>query len=123
MTLQEIFDIIANHLLTQNQKSLSSQGMCVYKSTTELSCAVGCLLKNKDTTSYEGIGVHNLRHNLQDRDHKNLYQDLLSVGVPDIDEAFDLLDDLQTVHDLREPKEWKKQLQELAENKGLLCKL
>jgi hypothetical protein len=123
MNNQEIFDTIATHLLTQNEKSLSPNGLCVYTSPLGLSCAVGCLLKDKDTSTYEGIGVDDLRHTIMDRNHKNLYQDLLSVGVPDTDEAFNLLSDLQVIHDSFQPVNWKKHLQILAENKGLQWKL
>lgn len=123
MNNQELFDTIANHLLTQNQKSLSSQGTCVYKSALGLSCAVGCLLKDKDTTDYEGIGVDDLRNALMDRNHKNLYQDLLSVGIPDTDEAFNLLAELQVIHDSFQPVKWQYHLKVLAEQQGLLWKL
>jgi hypothetical protein len=120
MNNQEIFDTIATHLLTQNEKSLSPNGLCVYKSPLGLSCAVGYLLKDKDTSTYEGVGVDDLRHTIRDPNQKTLYQDLLSVGVPDTDEAFNLLDELQVVHDSFQPVNWKKHLQLLAENKGLL---
>ena len=120
MNKQEIFDTIATHLLTQNEKSLDNTGKCAYKSQLGLSCAVGCLLKDKDTSSYEGAGVDDLRYRLIDRNEKNLYQDLLSVGVPDTDEAFNLLADLQDVHDVEQPKFWKDRLEALARKRGLL---
>ena len=123
MNNQEIFDTIAKHLLTQNQKSLDNTGKCVYKSALGLSCAVGCLLKDKDTTDYEGIGVDDLRNALMDRNHKNLYQDLLSVGIPDTDEAFNLLAELQVIHDSFQPVKWQYHLKVLAEQQGLLWKL
>ena len=123
MNNQEIFDTIAKHLLTQNQKSLDNTGKCVYKSALGLSCAVGCLLKDKDTTDYEGIGVVDLRNALMDRNHKNLYQDLLSVNIPDTDEAFNLLAYLQIIHDSFQPVKWQYHLKVLAEQQGLLWKL
>lgn len=123
MNNQEIFDTIAKHLLTQNQKSLDNTGKCVYKSALGLSCAVGCLLKDKDTTDYEGIGVVDLRNALMDRNHKNLYQDLLSVNIPDTDEAFNLLAYLQIIHDSFQPVKWQYHLKVLAEQQGLQWKL
>ena len=120
MNNQEIFDTIATHLLTQNKKSLDNTGKCVYKSSLGLSCAVGCILKDKDTSTYEGVGVDGLRNALIDRNQKNLYQDLLSVNVPDTDEAFNLLADLQDIHDASQPKLWRERLEALARKRGLL---
>ncbi len=44
MTKQEIFDKVATHLLTQNEKALNSVGGCVYRTDKGLKCAVGCLI-------------------------------------------------------------------------------
>ena len=47
-TSQEIFDQVANHLLTQNKKCVSI-GMCSYRSSTEnLKCAAGCLIADDE---------------------------------------------------------------------------
>lgn len=47
-TEQELFDYIATHLLTQNEKSMSSMG-CQYH-IKDLKCAAGCLI---DRTEYD----------------------------------------------------------------------
>ena len=40
----EVFELIKNHLLTQNKKSVDVIGQCMYRNSTGLSCAVGCLM-------------------------------------------------------------------------------
>lgn len=44
-TLQEIFDIVANHLLTQGKKSMDSTGrFCNYRGKDGTKCAAGVLI-------------------------------------------------------------------------------
>lgn len=42
-TLQEIFDIVAKHLLTQGKKSVS-RGFCSYRGNDGTKCAAGALI-------------------------------------------------------------------------------
>ena len=46
MTLQEIFDKVAVHLLTQQERSETCGG-CAYRGERGLMCAVGCLIPDE----------------------------------------------------------------------------
>jgi hypothetical protein len=43
-SLQEIFEFVAKHLLTQKEPALDESGDCVYRGENNLKCAVGCLI-------------------------------------------------------------------------------
>lgn len=43
-TLQEIFDIVAKHLLTQGKKSVNHSGICYYRGKNGAKCAAGALI-------------------------------------------------------------------------------
>lgn len=45
--MQEQFDKIAKHLLTQGRKAKDSDGNCVYRSASGLKCALGCLISDE----------------------------------------------------------------------------
>ena len=48
MNIQEIFDTVSVHLLTQNEKSQESDfyRSCLYRGPNGTKCAVGCLIKD-----------------------------------------------------------------------------
>lgn len=43
MTLQELFDKVVNHLLTQNERA-GEFGHCFYRAADGKKCAIGCLI-------------------------------------------------------------------------------
>lgn len=43
-TEQEVFDTVARHLLTQNRKSVTGTGMCLYRCPSGAKCAAGVLI-------------------------------------------------------------------------------
>ena len=43
-SLQDIFDFVAAHLMTQGVVSEDQNGQCVYRSPDGLKCAIGCLI-------------------------------------------------------------------------------
>ena len=43
-SLQDIFDFVATHLITQSVVSEDASGQCVYRSPDGLKCAIGCLI-------------------------------------------------------------------------------
>lgn len=49
MNIQEIFDTVSVHLLTQNEKSQESSfySSCLYRGPNGTKCAVGCLIKDE----------------------------------------------------------------------------
>lgn len=115
MTTQELFDKIANHLLTQNRKSFTDADplrpvSCLYRHITEegmhLSCAVGCLI---DDAHYswelegESMECDVVRSAVQKSIGRQLYS-----------EECALLEALQTMHDTEEPGDWPSSLKRIA---------
>ena len=95
-TSQEVFDFIAHHLLTQNEKSIRGYG-CKYRSQRNLKCAAGCLISGK---SYH----RGFEHHTWDYVSKVL-------GMTNHE---DLVMDLQRIHDNYSPREWVYELNFLA---------
>jgi len=52
LTIQEIFDKVTTHLLTQNKQSKEGK-VCLYRGPNGTMCAVGCLIK--DEFYYDGL--------------------------------------------------------------------
>jgi hypothetical protein len=105
----EMFDYIANHLLTQNAKSKLDKkedgfDVCRYRSGKGRTCAVGCLIPiNKYSIDLEGHDVEGTK---------------ISVFLGDIlDFTFSitLLKLLQLIHDRLPPSAWKSELATLRE--------
>lgn len=107
-TLQEVFDIVVTHLLTQNQKAALNQS-CRYRAG-HLKCAVGCLIPDElYTTRIEGIPA------------LYLGEDFYMLFDKDIDRPVlrHLLMQLQGIHDCYLPRHWHKELEASARNLGL----
>ena len=116
MNLQQIFDKVSNHLLTQNRHALLSPDQvfeplnnnCAYRNKEGLSCAVGCLISN---SAY--------RVDMEDIDFeinklvKDSLKNILGSGN-EYDKKINLLCDLQNVHDKHHVKNWSKALQKCA---------
>lgn len=104
---QQVFDVVANHLISQGRKS-ELHGGCAYRGEDGTKCAIGCLIPDKlYDPEIEGKRVGELF-----REHewpKNL--------LGDIDMS--LLIRLQHVHDTRDPDEWGKELVLVANYYGL----
>lgn len=108
-SLQEIFDAVATHLLTQKEKShdyLEPDGKlnCTYKSVSDngtvLHCAVGCLIpEDKYDASFEGRYITALLSYLD-----------LAISRNKID----LLIHLQVIHDTTLVSEWYSSLIDIA---------
>lgn len=103
---QEVFDQVAEHLLTQNRKSFDMKypDMCAYRGQDDLKCAAGCLIaddeynKEMEGCSWDDFSMHSPKKH------------------------FDLICKLQNIHDFHEPYEWKEKLKELARMKRLNMK-
>jgi hypothetical protein len=118
MTTQEIFDIIAKHLLTQNKKSTFPrkykgplgdsyyEDVCAYRGDNGLKCAVGALIKDECYNS----GIETKRVN------SDLVLQALECSLENKleDEDLKLLTELQYIHDAQDPKDWKIELSRLA---------
>lgn len=46
-THRQIFDKVKEHLLKQGNKAVGDNGKCVYKASTGMKCAVGCLITDE----------------------------------------------------------------------------
>jgi len=104
-TAQEVFDHIAKHLLTQKTQCIGGpDNGCSYRNEEGMSCAAGCIM-----TDYE------YRSGLEGR----AWYDLINEGfVPKAHK--DLIQDLQTIHDLRIISSWPRELQTLAASHELI---
>ena len=111
-TMQAQFDTIAEHLLTQNCKSLDRSGECVYRGPNGAKCAIGAIIPPEAyKPNMEGENVMQL-----------LEQDLAPVleladAGPVSTELFYI--DMQNIHDASEPEHWPKLLAESALERGL----
>ena len=111
MDKQQIFDNVAKHLLTQNRKSVTEDGMCYYQHPTDnLRCAIGCLIPNDFYKPW--METKNVRQLL------TIYPDLRQIfGVDTLDferDAF-FLSGLQQIHDKSKPKYWRDKLKYFAD--------
>lgn len=102
-TNQEIFDKIVKHLAEQKGPALDMDGECVYRTEDGGSCAVGCLISDKDyTPNLEGQGIISL-----------LVMDAVILKGPNKD----MMNCLQATHDLAEDLETlKKSLISIADD-------
>ena len=111
-TKQEIFDFVANHLLTQNEKSTigNSIKVCQYRTEKDnkvLKCAAGCLIPDEDyNKEFEGkiwntIGIGKFISYVKDTENDSLIRQL------------------QIIHDNYNPYGWKEKLILLAEKENL----
>ena len=103
MKAQEIFNTVARHLMRQGRRSVDGEAdMCVYRSSSGLRCAVGCLIEEGEyTPAMEGLPVTELAERgwLPDRlvPHQNL------------------LFELQVVHDRAHVETWRASLAAVAD--------
>ena len=116
MNLQQVFDKVSNHLLTQNRKSMGGPGGgCAYRGDNGSSCAVGCLMPDSE---------YHIRMEGQNIQDDQVWDALLTVIDPNceddaISKKFDLLADLQELHDDHECYTWAERLNIVASNHGL----
>ncbi len=92
---QEVFDQIAVHLLTQNEKSVDEDDTyCMYHSKSGLKCAAGCLIADDEyKPEFENNGWNTL-------------------SVPSFHS--DLINSMQTLHDDVDVSSWNEALIKLA---------
>lgn len=109
--LQDVFDFIATHLLTQNKKALltpyfeGQKPACAYRAKDGSKCAVGCLLADDEyRPGLEGNPVGDIAYAL----------DLTLDPTLDV-----MLSDLQLLHDENEPEAWPEGLKRISDKFGL----
>lgn len=103
-TEQEVFDFVVHHLLTQMKQSIGKGELgCVYRNEDGLSCAVGCLMTDKEyQPTFEGMS----------------WSVLSRKGIVPV-EHMTILNQLQVLHDATPPDRWEHGLRKLAEGWGL----
>ncbi len=116
MNRQEVFNKVATHLLTQNEKARTQTGWgdfrCSYKADNGLKCAIGCLIPDDlydkkiegNSILYNPLLISILRNAI------DLY----------IDDDINFLENLQTIHDQMSIKSWAEQLNQFAIDNKLI---
>jgi hypothetical protein len=112
LTKQEIFTRVADHLLTQFDKSISSDSLfCAYRAPDGKKCAIGCLITDAAySPELEGALVW----------RSAVRNALLLSGVRDADTSImQMLVELQTLHDCTEPQRWIEGLDKICKTHEL----
>ena len=107
-TEQEVFDQVANHLLTQNKKCIGKLGTCKYHAGG-LMCAAGVLISEEEYN----IGTTSDGTNLFEA-NGGWFSLVCDVFVPDAHAS--LIGKLQIIHHRKYPSEWRWHLISLATN-------
>lgn len=104
-SLQEIFDFVSEHLLTQNQVRSLYNGYCVYRHPDNLMCAAGvCIPDDKYDTEME---------------RKNFRAVNIEFNLGYDNEQVGLISRLQSVHDNTYSRYWQYELAAVAAYFGL----
>ena len=115
-TIQGAFDKMCNHLMKQGKKSSkrneNGQTFCMYRGPNNTRCAVGALVPDR---------LYNKE--MEDMTASTMFQQRL-MGEPEYSRfkenveggknGFDLLDDVQDVHDAHRPSRWSQRLRSVA---------
>ena len=113
LSLQEVFDKVSTHLLSQNKQAIDASFHCQYKIKIDnevLMCAIGCCIPEKEyNPNLEGKTLWN---------SKDVRAILGLKMAPS--EMEDMLSYLQSIHDSFLPKSWPKQLQKLEKRYNLV---
>jgi hypothetical protein len=116
MNIQQIFNKVSNHLLSQKKKSLLENiippdTIYGYRGMHRTMCSIGCLIDEKFyNPSLEGFCI-------SDKSVKNALN-LSGISTEENSILF-FLDRLQFIHDELDPEEWDVELIKLAINKKL----
>ena len=100
MDRQGIFDTVARHLLTQQEKALNENGFCVYLDEAGRKCALGCLIPDG----------HPAQHDHEPATPSDLHEEYGFFEKENIP----FLNALQRIHDNNPPYSWKARLGYLA---------
>ncbi len=109
--LQDVFNYVSKHLLTQGVKSqidynkgeYKQRTICAYRGQDNTCCAVGCLIPDSEYVEHM-------------EDMKATCLDMFS-DLPK--KTTFLFNDLQKVHDIRGVAEWPSELNKVADKHGL----
>lgn len=110
LTNQQIFEKASMHLLTQNNRAGSST-QCMYHARDGRMCAIGVLILKENYTPL-------LEQRLVTSDIVLLALKKSGVNIYD-NSTYNLLVDLQQLHDVENPETWRKCLVTLSEKYSL----
>lgn len=101
---QKLFNKVVRHLRKQGEKSIDSNGYCVYRGPRKLRCAIGAVIPN--------------RLYRPEMEHKSVHSNIISNCLRTL--GYDtylthFLIDMQDIHDLCHPSEWEVKFQEYAQ--------
>lgn len=125
-SLQEIFDTVATHLLTQNEQSLDVYSdACMYRGDRGLKCAAGVLIP--DDKYFSAMEKKNANGSVVWPVIAEALQVPVGelVGDADSGSSFydtataNLVDELQKIHDNEPVRTWRIRLHSLAVRQGL----
>lgn len=111
MDKQQIFNVVADHLLTQNRRSANEIGSCKYRGPDGTKCAVGILIPDDMyKRRMEGRDIHGLVAASGDRSSPEVFYE-----VPDyFSSEKEFLSTLQSTHDMARIEKWPAHLKEIA---------
>lgn len=117
MSLQTLFDDVANHLLTQRIRAISARHGCSYRGKNNTSCAVGCLIsddiyhESMEGATFEGLirAYPIVLNNILEKYDLHEYGNVLVKLMPR----------LQYIHDNVQPTEWPNYLENCAKTYNL----
>lgn len=115
-TNQEIFDQVADHLLTQNRKSMHRLNP-KYKHPNGDMCAIGCLFpENVDLSSIEGRSISPVATNTLEAMESLLVNESLieRESLYTWNDRFRFIEKLQKIHDNLPVERWKTALEKFA---------
>lgn len=132
-SLQEVFDYVATHMFTQNERSLLPNGSvcCAYRGSNGRMCAVGCLITDDE---YEAIDLLFRRESEQDPAAEResiegtrweaVCRVMNRAGITRPSEEMQaMLTGLQRVHDQYNTRDWPQILSSTAAVLGLTFNL
>lgn len=114
MSLQEIFNTAATHLLNQGLRCVDDVGTCCLWDDNGNACALGALLERPT-----GAFAENRTGLLEQSPSQWPSMVALRYDVDVTPELRELLDELQIIHDKHEPEDWADALGLLAWSMGL----
>ena len=102
MSINEIFYKVEKHLLKQNEQA-KVRNRCKYRTSSGLSCAVGCLIP-------DGMYTNKIENRPIDDLPLNILEPIVGVQRYKVERKLELLNDLQEMHDNRLPEKWPSNL-------------
>lgn len=109
LTTQQIFDKVAEHLLTQKERSIKN-GKCLYRGPYGLKCAIGALIPDE---------LYKPEWDNECLNSDALPLDLFEAICINYEEQSNTLYYLQDLHDAVKTEEWKEALIAFASSRHL----